>query len=160
MACDSDGVTSGDGFVTLADGTRRWGLFGAAGVLVRHRAPDGDWYFLALRSAFTHRGGTWALPGGAIDREESPEEAAVREFAEEIGVTLDGYSVVHVHEDDHGGWSYWTVVVDVEERFDPPPTFGWETEDARWVRGDQLGHLPLFDSFGAALAHLRERGVL
>lgn len=153
-------VTSGDGFIPLADGSRRWGRYGAAGVLLRHRSDDGDWYFLALRSGFTHKGGTWALPGGAIDLHETPEEAAVREFVEEIGIALDRYEVAHVYEDDHGGWSYWTVVVDVDDRFDAPPAFGWETEDARWVRADALDELPLFDAFAVTLSHLRESGVL
>jgi 8-oxo-dGTP diphosphatase len=153
-------VTSGDGFITLADGSRRWGRFGAAGVLLRHRGADGDWYFLALRSAFTHKGGTWALPGGAIDRHETPEQAAVREFVEEIGVALDAYEIAHVYEDDHGGWSYWTVVVDVTDRFERPLSLNWETEDARWVRHEDLDELPLFDAFAATVATLREQGVL
>ena len=154
------GVTSGDGFIILADGSRRWGRFGAAGVLLRHRAADGDWYFLALRSAFTHKGGTWALPGGAIDLDETPEQAAVREFAEEIGVTLDVYEIAHIYEDNHGGWSYWTVVLDVADRFDSPPSLNWETEDARWVHHEELRALPLFDAFAVTVARLRDQGVL
>lgn len=153
-------MTSGDGFIILADGSRRWGRYGAAGVLLRHRDADGDWYFLALRSAFTHRGGTWALPGGAIDLHETPEQAAVREFTEEIGVALQAYEVCHRYEDDHGGWSYWTVVVDVTERFDPPPAFNWETEDARWVHHTEVDALPLFDDFAVTIARLRAMGVL
>ena len=157
---DSDRVTSGDGFIVLADGSRRWGRFGAAGVLLRHRDHDGDWYFLALRSAFTHKGGTWALPGGAIDLHETPEQAAVREFAEEIGVALEVYELAHIYEDSHGGWSYWTVVLDVAERFDPPPSFNWETEDARWVHHTELSAMPLFDAFAVTIARLRDEGVL
>src|SRR4051794_31345021 len=104
---------SGDGFVTLADGSHRWGLFGAAGVLVRHVPRDGDGedgdepqYFLARRSMHTHLGGTWAIPGGALDEGETPIEGALREFVEEIGVPLEHqqFEVVQEHEDDHGGW--------------------------------------------------------
>ena len=58
---------SGDGFVTVADGTARWGRFGAAGVLVRSVGGDGSlWYFLARRSEWCHQGGCWAIPGGAL----------------------------------------------------------------------------------------------
>src|SRR5688500_17960337 len=110
---------SGDGFVTLADGSRRWGRFGAAGILARHVDDAGEaHYFLALRSPWCHNGGTWAMPGGALDHGESPLDGALREFREEIGHELDGYEVAEVHEDDHGGWSYWTLVVDVPERFE------------------------------------------
>lgn len=145
-------VGSGDGFIVVADGTRRWGRFGAAGVLVRHRCPeDGDFLFLARRSQLTHRGGTWAVPGGAIDRGEEPLAAALREFTEEIGVVIDRYELAHTYEDDHGGWSYWTFVLDVPERFDPPTDTNWETEDVRWVHVSEVGAHELFDAFERTL---------
>jgi 8-oxo-dGTP diphosphatase len=146
---------SGDGFVTLADGTQRWGRFGAAGVLVRHLDADGEpHYFVALRSAWTHNGGTWAVPGGALNQDESPIEGALREFVEEIGHELDGYVVAHEHEDDHGGWSYWTLVVDVPERFEVPAAHSWETAECRWVPASQLAELELFGAFRQTLLRL------
>ena len=149
---------SGDGFVTLADGSRRWGLFGAAGVLVRHvAAPEVEpQYFLARRSMHTHLGGTWAIPGGALDEGETPLEGALREFDEEIGVALHEreFEIAEVHEDDHGGWSYWTLVVDVPEPFDPPATLTWETSEVRWVRASELATLELFGAFRATLQRL------
>lgn len=148
---------SGDGFVTLPDGTVRWGRFGAAGVLVRFVEPDGEaWFFLARRSLHCHLGGTWAIPGGALDEDESPLDGALREFGEEIGVVLDhgGFDVAHVHEDDHGGWSYWTHVVDVSHRFDPPTELMWETAEVRWVPASEVAYLELFDAFRATLHRL------
>ena len=145
---------SGDGFVTAADGRPRWGRYGAAGILVRHLDGDTPWYFLARRSEHTHRGGTWAIPGGALDLGEEPLDGARREFVEEIGIDLDEFEVAAVHEDDHGGWSYWTVVVDVGERFECPPVTSWETAEVRWVRADEVTRLPLFDAFLATLRHL------
>ena len=149
---------SGDGFVTLADGSRRWGLFGAAGLLVRH-VEDGDaepQYFLARRSMHTHLGGTWAIPGGALDQGETPLEGALREFDEEIGVPLHerDLEIAEVHEDDHGGWSYWTLVVDVADRFDPPTALTWETSEVRWVPASELATLELFGAFRATLERL------
>ena len=149
---------SGDGFVRAADGRPRWGLYGAAGVLVRHVAGETDepWYFLARRSEHTHRGGTWAIPGGALDLGEKPVDAALREFSEEIGVRLDdlGYEVADIHQDDHGGWSYWTVIVDVQTRFDLPDSLNWETSEVAWIRAGDLATLELFDAFKATLEHL------
>ena len=139
----------------LADGSMRWGRFGAAGLLARHIDADGTaWYFLARRSLHTHQGGTWALPGGALDHGESPEEGAIREFGEEIGTPLGPYLVVDVIQDDHGGWSYWTVVVEVEERFPVPSVLHWETAEARWVSGDEVHRLELFGAFRATLPRL------
>ena len=149
---------SGDGFVTLADGSRRWGRFGAAGVLVRCPAGgNGSWsYFLARRSEWCHQGGCWAIPGGALDQDESPVEGALREFAEEIGVVLRDadFGVVEVHEDDHGGWSYWTVVVEVPQPFAAPVTVNWETAETAWVAVDRLAELELHGAFRATLIRL------
>jgi 8-oxo-dGTP pyrophosphatase MutT (NUDIX family) len=145
---------SGDGFVIAGDGQPRWGRYGAAGVLVRHVEGEHHWYFLALRSEYTHRGGTWAIPGGALDEGEAPLEGALREFAEEIGHTLPDHTVAHVHEADHGGWSYWTVIVDVPERFPLPERLQWETADCRWVHAEELHQLELFDAFAATLTEL------
>jgi 8-oxo-dGTP diphosphatase len=154
---------SGDGFVLAADGKPRWGKFGAAGVLVRHLDPETDnhWYFVARRSERTHLGGTWAIPGGALDEGEEPLTGALREFTEELGIGLGSgeYTVVDVHQDDHGGWSYWTVIVEVTDRFPSPPesSLNWETADARWVTAEELHALELFEAFRATLQRL---GVL
>ena len=144
----------GDGFVVVADGTRRWGRFGAAGVLARHVVGSEVSYFVARRSLYCHQGGTWAMPGGALDPGETPLEGALREFAEEIGIDLVEYEVAAVHEDDHGGWSYWTVVVDVPSPCDAPASFSWETDDARWVAADDLAGLELFGAFRQTLERL------
>ena len=145
---------SGDGFITLADGSARWGRFGAAGVLLRHIEGDDVSYFLALRSLHCHRGGTWAIPGGAIDEGETPLEAALREFSEEIGPLTSSYEVAEQYQDDHGGWSYWTVVLDVAERFEPGFLGSWETDDARWTRREEILELDLFPEFQKTLVQL------
>jgi 8-oxo-dGTP diphosphatase len=146
---------SGDGFVAVADGTLRWGRFGAAGLLLRHVDVEGGvWYFLARRAAVTHQGGTWAIPGGALDEGEEPELGALREFREEIGDLVRGHRVVAVHRDDHGGWSYWTILAEVDERFEVPAALSWETADARWVRAEDVRALELFGAFRDCLVQL------
>lgn len=151
----ASGPQRGDGFIVLADGTRRWGRYGAAGVLMRHVGETDTAYFLALRSQWTHMGGTWAIPGGALDRDEHPLDGAMREFCEEIGEDLvDSYEVAEVHVDDHGGWSYTTVVLDVPHRFEPPETLDWETAAVRWVAHHELDSLELFGAFRATLTRL------
>lgn len=152
-------MVSGDGFVTLADGSVRWGRFGAAGVLVRCPDEAGTTsYFLARRSELCHQGGCWAIPGGALNQDEGPVEGALREFAEEVGIVLDhpALRVVDVHQDDHGGWSYWTVVVELSERFVPPTaaSCNWETAETGWIAKDRLGDLELHSAFRATLVRL------
>ncbi|HKV10288.1 MAG TPA: CoA pyrophosphatase [Thermoanaerobaculia bacterium] len=50
---------------------------GRAGVLLTVRA-----------SGLRRHGGQWALPGGRLDPGETPEQAALRELEEELGLTL------------------------------------------------------------------------
>ena len=143
-------VRSGDGFVTLHDGSMRWGLFGAAGVLAR----SGERVFVALRSPHSHQGGTWAIPGGALHDGETALEGALREFAEEIGVQLEEFEVALEHEDDHGGWSYWTIVLDLPSPFDAPDRLHWETSATDWVTLEELAALDLHPAFRATLERL------
>ena len=55
-------------------------------------APDEDRRacFLLTRRAASLRdhGGQWALPGGRLDPDETPVDAALRELGEEVGLTL------------------------------------------------------------------------
>src|SRR5262245_38736821 len=57
--------------------------------------------FLLTRRAKTLRDhkGQWALPGGRIDGDETPEEAALRELREEVGLELGADSVLGTLDD-------------------------------------------------------------
>ena len=57
---------------------------------------------LLVRRAVLPRAGFWALPAGYMDQDESPEEAAIREIAEEtgVGIRLGGLQAVV----ELGGW--------------------------------------------------------
>src|ERR1700750_517721 len=104
----------GDGWVVCALGHRHWGRYGAAGLLLRY-SPDGDLIgnasvLLQHRAPWSHHGDTWALPGGARDSHETVEQAALREAVEESAIDVDQVDVTGVWVDDHGGWSYTTVL--------------------------------------------------
>ena len=61
---------------------------GSAGFLLTRRAEG-------LRG----HGGQWALPGGRCEAAESASEAALRELAEEVGLTLSAADVLGVLDD-------------------------------------------------------------
>jgi 8-oxo-dGTP diphosphatase len=134
----------GDGWTHCALGHRHWGLFGAAGLLLRH----GDEVLVQHRALWSHHGGTWGLLGGARNRGETPEQAAAREAAEEAGLQPDDYMVTGCYVDDHGGWSYTTVVAQARAAVDLTALTG-ETIEMRWVPADRLGELPLHPGFAA-----------
>lgn len=64
--------------------------------LPRHAHWSTDAALLLTRRAghLRRHAGQWALPGGRIDASESPEQAALRELNEEVGLVLDASSVL------------------------------------------------------------------
>lgn len=155
------GVAAGDGngWVHCRCGQRHWGLHGAAGLLlVRETAPGhGDEVLLQLRAEWTHQGGTWGIPGGAVDSHEDEVAGALREAHEEAGVPPSSVRVLHsVLSTDHGDWTYH-VVLGVPAGPMRPSALTAESEDIRWVAVDDVGQLPLHPGFGTSWPTLRSR---
>lgn len=142
---------SGDGWVLAADGQPRWGIYGAAGLLLRHTDEAGvRHYLVARRSAHVHHGRTWGIPGGALHRGESPEDGARREAEEEFG-SMPAYAVAEVFVDDAGGWTYSTVVADIAALVNVEP-ITCEHTAARWATLDEMADLALHPGLSRALA--------
>lgn len=141
---------SNDRWVTCPQGHRHWGAEGAAGLLLRHTDHDGTIrYLLQHRAPWVHHGSTWGIPGGAIHPGETPLEAALRETREETGSVPGGLEVVSEHIDDHGGWSYITIVCDVPERPTTGPTA--EQHETGWFTREEMDGLELHPGFGEYL---------
>lgn len=111
-----------------------WGPYGAAGLLVttagRRRV------LLQLRSVHVLNPGVWALPGGALERGESPEQAAVREAEEEAG--LDGSRLTILGRRPgltHPRWSYTYVLAEAPDE-QLPAHSSWEASEHRWYDVD------------------------
>jgi 8-oxo-dGTP diphosphatase len=148
----------GDGWVECGQGHRHWGRLGAAGLLLRTVDDTGTVRVLAQhRAAWTHDGGTWGIVGGARDSHEDETEAALREAAEEAGLAGAVIRVRDTSRDDHGGWSYTTVVADVAQPVDVVPNA--ESEELRWVPEHELDELPLHPGFETTWPSLRAVGA-
>jgi 8-oxo-dGTP pyrophosphatase MutT (NUDIX family) len=145
--------SSGDAWVEGPDGSRYWGRFGAAGLLVVSPAFE---VLLQHRAEWSHFGGTWGIPGGARHEGESAVDAAVREAGEEAGVPVGALTVRFTTVLDLGYWSYTTVVSDASERF-APVVSDPESIELRWVAVDGVDELPLHPRFAESWPELRPR---
>lgn len=134
----------GDGWTHCAQGHEHWGIHGAAGLLLRH----GEQILLQHRAPWSHHGGTWGILGGARNSGETAVVAAGREAVEEAGVAPGSYEVVGEHVDDHGGWSYVTVVGRAATAFAAPHVTA-ESLAVVWVDLARLADLPLHPGFAA-----------
>jgi 8-oxo-dGTP pyrophosphatase MutT (NUDIX family) len=150
------------------DKVRHWGRYGAAGVLL---ADDQNRVLLTLRSATVEHPRTWSIPGGALESDETPREAAFREAREEVGLTPDGIAVVEevtapcrwfrawsAAPDPKGGrtcgWTYTTLVVRTASEVSPHIASA-ESDALRWVPADQVPRLSLHPAFAETWPTLR-----
>ena len=143
----------GDGWASCEAGHRHWGRYGAAGLLLYHPG-DEPYILLQKRSRLSIGGGTWGVLGGARHSHEGPVEAALREASEES--TLDP-SKVRPHWlscEDHGGWSYETVIGSAASRLDVRPQ-SFETAGVAWVPASEVADQKLFPPFAEAWRRLR-----
>lgn len=150
----------GDGWAVGPDGEKRWGRHGAAGLLLRAPLADGrPAVLLQHRAAWSHQGGTWALPGGARDSHESTVDAAVREAHEEAGIDVAAVTVraERVTSGLAGGWTYTTVVADATETL--VTILNQESTELRWVPEPEVETMPLHSGFAEAWPSLRTSPV-
>lgn len=145
----------GDGWVVCDQGHRHWGLHGAAGLLLGVPTdPAGPLVLLQHRAAWTHHGDTWGVLGGARRGDETPERAALREAAEEGGLDASSAVVSGEFVDDHGGWSYTTVLATTASTLPARPT-GQESADVAWVGVAQVTDRSLHPGFAQTWPVLR-----
>ena len=104
---------------------------------------------LQLRAAWTHGGGTWALPGGALDSHEDPVDAAAREANEEAGIDPAQIEVKSIFTDDHGNWGYHTVIAHCVGDAGACEANA-ESDEVRWVPLDQVSGYDLHAGFAAS----------
>jgi 8-oxo-dGTP pyrophosphatase MutT (NUDIX family) len=143
----------GDQWVYGPNGEKVWGAFGAAGVLVWNR--DTDCVLLQLRAEWSHHGGTWGIPGGAMRKGESAREGALREAHEEAGVPEELLDAIDEFIIDLGFWSYTTVIARTTEHFEPVEN-DQESIDLQWVKRTAVEELELHPRFGQNWPHLRD----
>ena len=143
----------GDGWTRCAQGHRHWGIYGAAGLLLRHE----NQVLLQHRALWSHHGGTWGALGGARNSDETAVDTAAREADEEAGIGAACYEVVGDYVADHGGWSYTTVVARAATAFRAPQITA-ESLAVDWGSVERMDELPLHPGFAATWETVRRIG--
>lgn len=145
----------GNGWVVCAQGHRHWGRYGAAGLLAAAPGPDGQAsVLLILRASWTQHPGTWGPPGGARDSHESAAHAALREASEECALPPAAARIHGLLDDDHGGWSYQTLLADVDGPIDVQPVSP-EAPEVAWIPENKVEALALHPGFAATWPSIR-----
>ena len=148
-------VHDGNGWTRCDRGHRHWGRHGAAGLLLA--APDQagrPTVLLQQRSWWGSHGGAWGPPGGARDSHESVVRAALREAIEECAIDPRPVRVHGVLTDDHGGWTYQTVLASTPAPL-PAAAVSEETSEVAWVPEAEVERLPLHPGFAGQWPALR-----
>ncbi|MEV4073004.1 NUDIX hydrolase [Nonomuraea fuscirosea] len=103
----------------------------------------------------------WAVPGGAIDLGESIPEAAIRETAEETGITCEITGLVGTYSDPRHVILY-TSDGEARQEFSivltgratgGEPTPSEESRQVRWVPQDEVMSLPMDRSMRMRMEH-------
>lgn len=112
----------------------------AAGVLLEHNGK-----VLLIRRAFDPWCGYWDVPGGFCDGLEHPEEAAVREAQEELGLNVELCGLLGMWMDTYGTHEHADFILNIyylaRWEGDEAPEFVLdlaEASEGKWFGPDEL----------------------
>jgi 8-oxo-dGTP pyrophosphatase MutT (NUDIX family) len=83
----------------------------------------------------------WAFPGGRIEPDETPAEAAVREVAEETGIQVSASGEIGRRTHPATGRTIIYLACSPTGDAEPAVTATREVAEARWAGLDELGQL-------------------
>lgn len=90
---------------------------------------------LLLRRGIEPRLGMWTFPGGFLEMGETTEECALRESLEEIGVAVDGLSLLGVYSRRQSGI---VTVVYLADRVEGEPRLSSEATEAGYFGAGEI----------------------
>lgn len=124
--------SDGEHHTSEDEDSRFWGNQGA-GIIIHCNSTKR--YLLGLRSQYVNEPGTWNLFGGAIDEDENPKEAVLREMSEELG--LEKHIPIRLFDIfENGSFKFYNFYGKVDNEFNPH--LNWEHTEARWFLKEEF----------------------
>lgn len=114
-----------------------------------------DVYVLLIRRGRPPFAGSWAFPGGFVEKGETVEDAAARELAEETGIQGLSYEPVGIFSEpgrDPRGWTVTSAYRSNVVRASIRAVGMDDAADARWFR-------IIFTEYGEALSMILTDGI-
>ncbi|MBN1755844.1 NUDIX hydrolase [bacterium] len=102
---------------------------------------DDNRILLAKRNVEPEKG-KWCLPGGFIENDEAPEEAALREFKEETGLDATLSSLIGVRIQDGKIYKRVLIIVFLVNEIHGFLKSGDDVDEVRFFPLDQLPEIP------------------
>ena len=104
-----------------------------SGILIKHKNK----VLLCKRSEKKTRGGEWSIPSGGVEDDETPINAAYREFFEETTHQIPpSEKLICIDRYFTDNRMYFLFVYKVKKRFFVK--IDWEHDDVNWFRKDNL----------------------
>jgi 8-oxo-dGTP diphosphatase len=110
-------------------------------------------FFIARRKLVGDLGGKWEFPGGKVEAGENDEQALIREYREELGVTVHVGMYLGYAEFEHRGTPYVAHAYQVyflDHNFTLVEHTEWQ-----WAHFEEIAHLDFVDSDAKLLPFLK-----
>jgi len=131
-------------------------LYPARPILAASIAVFKEGRVLVARRARAPLAGLYSLPGGVVEIGETLQEAALRELAEEVGVSarILGFNdyVESVVRDERGVRSHYVIASFVARWASGEARISAEADAVAWIEASEAADLPTTPGLGALLA--------